>query len=83
MTRQLPFRWHNSPNIHCLSLKDFEDFCERLGVIIEHRIPIVRARRNPVRLTPNLFAEQVIYMTSKKILTAPTAISSNTPTSGD
>lgn len=65
VTRQLPFRWHNSPNIHCLSLKDFDDFCTRLGVTVETRVPIVRARSSPVRLAPNLFAEQVIYMTSK------------------
>ncbi|MBN1509374.1 MAG: homoserine O-acetyltransferase [Sedimentisphaerales bacterium] len=65
VTRQLPFRWHNTPNIHCLSLKDFDDFCDSLGVTIERRIPIVRARPTPVRLAPNLFAEQVIYMTSK------------------
>ena len=65
VTRQLPFRWHNSPNIHCLSLKDFDDFCGRLGATIEARIPVVRARRNPVRLAPNLFAEQAIYVTSK------------------
>jgi homoserine O-acetyltransferase len=83
VTRQLPFRWHNSPNIHCLSLKDFEDFCERLGVTIERRIPIVRTRRSPVRLIPNLFAEQVIYMTSKKSLTAPVVIGSNTASLGD
>jgi homoserine O-acetyltransferase len=83
VTRQLPFRWHNSPNIHCLSLKDFDSFCQRLGVTIEKRIPIVKVRRNPVRFAPNLFAEQVIYMTSKKSLTAPTAIGSNTSTLGD
>ena len=83
VTRQLPFRWHNSPNIHCLSLKDFDDFCARLGVTIEKRIPLVKIRRDPVRFAPNLFAEQVIYMTSKKGLTAPTAIGSNTRTLGD
>ena len=65
VTRQLPFRWHNSPNIHCLSLKDFDEFCRKLGVTIEKRIPLARARLSPVRLGPNLFAEQVIYVTSK------------------
>jgi homoserine O-acetyltransferase len=30
VTKQLPFEWHNSPNIHCLSLKDFEEFCRNL-----------------------------------------------------
>jgi homoserine O-acetyltransferase len=65
VTRQLPFRWYNSPNIHCLSLRDFEELCAKLGVTIEKRIPLVKTSASPVRLAPNLFAEQVIYLTSK------------------
>ncbi|MCX5643090.1 MAG: homoserine O-acetyltransferase [Phycisphaerae bacterium] len=65
VTRQLPFRWHNTPNIHSLSLKDFEEFCGKLGVTIEKRIPLVKTSPSPVRFGPNLFAEQVIYVTSK------------------
>ena len=62
VTRLLPFRWYNSPNIHFFSLKDFEDFCARLGARIEKKIPLVKTRPGPVRFAPNLFAEQVIYV---------------------
>jgi len=65
VTRQLPFRWYNSPNIHWLSLKDFEELCRKLGVTIESRSPLVKTSLSPVRFAPNLFAEQVIYVTSK------------------
>jgi len=65
MTRQLPFRWYNTPNIHCLSLKDFDEMCHRLGVRIEKRIPLAKTSASPVRVAPNLLAEQVIYVTSK------------------
>ncbi len=65
VTRQLPFAWHNSPNIHCLSLRDFDAFCKKLGVKVEKRIPLIKTRLSPVRFVPNLFAEQVIYVTSK------------------
>ena len=65
LTRQLPFEWYNSPNIHFLSLKDFEKFCKKLGVKIEKRIPLVKTYLSPVRFAPNLFAEQVIYVTKK------------------
>jgi homoserine O-acetyltransferase len=65
VTRELPFGWHDSPNIHFLSLKDFERFCKELGVTIEKRIPLVENKPSPVRLAPNLLAEQVIYVTSK------------------
>jgi homoserine O-acetyltransferase len=71
VTRQLPFRWHNSPNIHCLSLRDFDDFCRKLGARIEKRIPLVKTRLSPVRLGPNLLAEQAIYVTSKSEETVP------------
>jgi len=65
VTKQLPFKWHDSPNIHCLSLKDFDKFCCDLGVKVEKRIPLSKTRIAPVRFAPNLFAEQVIYVTSK------------------
>jgi homoserine O-acetyltransferase/O-succinyltransferase len=65
VTPQLPFGWHNTPNIHCLSLKDFDDFCKELGATIERRIPLAKTSASPVRLAPNLLAEQVIYVTSK------------------
>ncbi len=61
VTRQLPFRWYNSPNIHFLSLKDFDAFCRRLGVTVEKRIPLVETSLSPIRFGANLFAEQVIY----------------------
>ncbi len=66
VTKQLPFEWHNSPNIHCLSLKDFDRLCRKLGIKVERRIPLTKTRLSPVRFAPNLFAEQVIYLTSRE-----------------
>jgi len=66
VTKQLPFGWYNSPNIHCLSIKDFDQFCKKLGAKIEKKVPLTKTRLTPVRLAPNLFAEQVIYVASKK-----------------
>jgi homoserine O-acetyltransferase len=65
-TKQLPFRWYDTPNIHFMSLKDFDDFCEEIGAKIELKIPLIGNRRSPVKFAPNLFAEQAIYLTSKK-----------------
>ncbi len=66
ITKQLPFDWGNTPNIHCLSLKDFDRFCERLGVKVERKIPLIKTGLSPVRFAPNLFAEQAIYVTSRE-----------------
>jgi len=66
VTRQLPFEWYNSPNIHFLSLKDFDRLCDKLGATVEKRIPLIKTRLSPVRFAPNLFAEQAVYVTSRK-----------------
>jgi len=67
-TRQLPFRWYETPNIHFLSLKDFEVFCDEIGAKIEVRLALIGSRQSPVKFAPNIFAEQAIYLTSKKQL---------------
>jgi len=65
VTEQLPFAWYNSPNIHFLSMKDFDSFCESLDVRVEKRIPLTQSRIAPVKIAPNVFAEQLIYVTSR------------------
>ncbi len=66
LTKQLPFEWYSTPNIHCLSIKDFEKFSKKLSIKIEKKIPVVKNRFSSIRYALNLIAEQVIYLTSKK-----------------
>ncbi len=65
VTKQLPFEWYNSPNIHCLTLKDFDEFCEKLSAKVEKRIPLIKTRISPVKFAANLLAEQAIYVVRK------------------
>ena len=64
-TKQLPFRWHNSPNVHFLSLRDYDRFCAELDIKVERRIPLGKTTTLPVCILPNLFASQAVYVTSK------------------
>jgi homoserine O-acetyltransferase len=66
VTKLLPFGWDDSPNIHFLSLKDFDRFCRELGINVEKKIPLAKTRFSPVKVAPNLLAEQAIYVTSKE-----------------
>jgi len=65
VTKGLPFTWYNSPNVNFLSLKDFEHFCDKMNVTIEKKIPLIKSSVSPVKIIPNLFAEQAIYVTSR------------------
>ena len=34
VSKQLPFQWYDTPNIHCITLKDFRTLCEKEGIEI-------------------------------------------------
>src|SRR3984957_8647609 len=44
-TRLFPYNWYNSPNIHFLSINDFEDLCREHGFRIERRDFLAGARK--------------------------------------
>jgi homoserine O-acetyltransferase len=45
VSKALPFEWYDTPNIHCITLKDFRRLCDREGIEIRE----VRAEsRHPV-----------------------------------
>ena len=34
VSKQLPFQWYDTPNIHCITLKDFKSLCDKEGIKI-------------------------------------------------
>ena len=34
VSKQLPFQWYDTPNIHCITLKDFRALCEKENIAI-------------------------------------------------
>ena len=35
VSKQLPFQWYDTPNIHCVTLKDFKALCDKEGIEIK------------------------------------------------
>jgi len=58
-TELFPHDWYDSPNIHFLTVDDFEQLAVREGWSIERRICLEGPRK--VSLLPNLFAEVAIF----------------------
>ena len=60
ITASLPYHWHDTPNVHFLSISDFQDFC------VEKNINIIDAfylgRKKTLRFLPNLFALNAIFV---------------------
>ncbi|HEY3826423.1 MAG TPA: methionine biosynthesis protein MetW [Bryobacteraceae bacterium] len=59
-TKLFPHNWYNSPNIHFLSINDFEDLCREHQFPIERRYFLTGARR--VGAFPNLVAQTAVFL---------------------
>lgn len=63
MSKSLPHRWYNTPNIHLCTFKDFEELCAQKKIKILNRT-VVDAQFTQSRFAkmwPNLFAEFAVY----------------------
>ena len=58
-TDLFPYVWYDSPNIHFLTVQDFEDVAKQEGWVVEHRIFLRGAGQ--VRVFPNLLAESAVF----------------------
>lgn len=63
VTKCLPDKWNDTPNIRFLSIKDFEIFCKEKNYKIIEKYFISNSRYN--RILPNLFAQQAIFVITK------------------
>ena len=59
VTSNLPYRWHNTPNIHLCTIKDFLDFCRKNNYEIKKKyFENIKQKTNFLtKLAPNLFGE--------------------------
>ena len=67
VSKQLPYTWYNTPNIHLCTFKDFEALCYRKHLKILNRTVVDMNFRDGVlmRMFPNLFGEVAVYHVTK------------------
>ncbi|MDH4217136.1 MAG: methionine biosynthesis protein MetW [Gallionella sp.] len=59
VSRELPYQWYNTPNVHLCTLQDFENFCRTYNVtVLERR---VMTGENEINLLPNLLGSTAVY----------------------
>ncbi len=65
VTETLPISWHETPNIHFCTIRDFLDLAEEIGARIERGIVLDRRGRvmkDGARGRWNLFGEQAVFL---------------------
>lgn len=60
VSRDLPYQWYNTPNVHLFTIRDFEAFCGDHGMRILERI-VMDERGEAARLLPNLLGALAVY----------------------
>ena len=63
VSRELPYLWWDTPNIHLCTVKDFRALCLEEGLCIEHELYLGGVDRPPPRraVLPNLMARLAIF----------------------
>jgi len=62
VTPSLPYAWHDTPNLHFLSISDFIEYCRKKNIKIRKSFCIGKNRR--ALIFPNLFALTGIFLIS-------------------
>lgn len=66
VTRQLPYSWYDTPNIHFFTIRDFVDLCAELDITIEQSLALDRhGGKLPFRgpwWIWNLFGAQAVFL---------------------
>jgi methionine biosynthesis protein MetW len=55
-----PYEWYESPNIHVLTVRDFEGLIELEKLVVERRYFLTGHRK--VGMLPNLLAEEAVFL---------------------
>lgn len=63
VSKNLPYQWYDTPNVHLCTIKDFEEFCNKLDITIEERL--VLTDNCPIKLKPNLMGSLAMYRLKK------------------
>ena len=67
-SKQLPYEWYNTPNIHLLTISDFFEFCKKRDIKIEKSVYLTRNKSRSgflIKHIANFFSQEVVFVISK------------------
>lgn len=70
VTRDLPYSWYDTPNIHFCTLRDFVTLCAEIGAEVERAEALNRTGQTMTVTMPwafwNLFSQQAVFLLRRK-----------------
>ncbi len=65
VSRELPYQWYDTPNVHLCTLNDFENFCRTYCVSVTARSVMTGGRE--VGVLPNLLGSTAVYRFQREV----------------
>lgn len=59
LSKELPYQWYDTPNVHMCTIHDFDDFCTSHNIRVSERQVLTDGR--PVRVLPNFLGSLAMY----------------------
>jgi len=59
VSKNLPYQWYDTPNVHLCTVADFDAFCSARAFRVLERVVLTNGRR--ARTWPNLLGSLAIY----------------------
>ncbi|ODN72645.1 methionine biosynthesis protein MetW [Methylobrevis pamukkalensis] len=70
VSEKLPYSWHDTPNIHFCTIRDFVSLCDEIGARVEKAVALngsgARVPFNMPWSWWNLFGQQAVFLLSRK-----------------
>jgi methionine biosynthesis protein MetW len=63
VSRNLPYQWYDTPNIHLCTIADFDAFCVEHSILVSERLVMTDGKA--VSLLPNLLGSLAMYRFSR------------------
>ena len=65
MTSELPYHWHDTPNIHLFTLQDFHDWVKSSRVRVVKAYAMAEGAVRPLQKDDTLFAEESLFVVAR------------------
>jgi methionine biosynthesis protein MetW len=59
VSRNLPYQWYDTPNVHLCTISDFDDFCRDHHIRVTERLVLTEGK--PVSFMPNILGSLAMY----------------------
>lgn len=59
VSKDLPYAWFNTPNVHLCTIKDFDALCKKNAIKIQERLVLTDSQR--INVMPNLLGSLAMY----------------------